>query len=406
MTPGTSRHALTFIFLAVLIDSIGFGVTIPVMPDLIVALDGSTLDHATIIGGYLMALFAVMQILCGPLIGNLSDRFGRRPVLLLCMAAFGLDFALMAFAPNLAWLFVGRAIAGVTGALYGPANAYIADITPPEKRAAAFGMIGAAFGAGFVIGPALGGLLTEFGPRAPFFAAAGLALLNAAYGYFVLPETLTADKRRPFEWKRANPIGAFKALGHFPGLGLLIGAYFLWILAGQVYPATWPFFAKIRFGWDTQQIGLSLAFVGATMILAQVFLIARIVKWLGERNALLLGMAVAMMEFALTAFVTQGWMIYVVFTLGMLSALGYPTFNALMSQRVSESQQGELQGALASVGAVSEIAGPLAFTQTLGFFSSPAAPIFFPGAVFLLAAGLVMASMVLIFNGGRKDQAT
>ena len=403
MTAPPPRQARLFIFMAVLVDAIGFGIIIPVLPELIVALDGRGYDHAVVVGGYLAALFAVMQVLCGPLMGNLSDRFGRRPVLLICMAAFGLDFLLMAFAPSLVWLFVGRAVAGITGAIYGPANAYLADITPPEKRAAAFGMVGAAFGAGFVLGPALGGLLGDLGPRAPFFAAAGLALLNAAYGFFVLPETLAPARRRPFRWARANPLGAFRALTRLPGLGLLAGVFFLWMLAGVVYPATRPFYARVRFEWGTPEIGWSLAYAGTTMVLAQILLIGPVVKALGERKALMVGLCAGLFEFTASIFATEGWMIYPIWTIGAFSAVGYASINALLSQRTSESEQGELQGALASLTALAEIAGPLAMTQTLGYFSSPAAPVFFPGAVFVLAAGLTVAAMLLALVERRRE---
>lgn len=296
--PAVSRHALTFIFMTVLIDSIGFGITIPVFPDLVVTLGGVTVDRATVIAGYLLALFAAMQIVFGPLMGNLSDRFGRRPILLASLAAFAVDYALMAFAPSLGWLFVGRAIAGIAGAVYVSANAFIADVTPPEKRAGAFGLIGGAFGLGFILGPALGGLLGEFGPKAPFLAAAGLAALNTVYGYFVLPETLAPEKRRAFEWRRANPLGSFRALTRLPGLGLLATALLLWLIGTTVYPATWAFFAKLRFQWSAAEIGWSLAFAGLVMGTMQVFLTGPVVKRLGERRALTAGFAFGIVEYA------------------------------------------------------------------------------------------------------------
>jgi DHA1 family tetracycline resistance protein-like MFS transporter len=403
MTSPARSHARFFIFLTVLIDSIGFGVTIPVMPELIVALEGGTAAEAALMGGWLLAVFAVMQIIFGPLMGNLSDRFGRRPVLLLSLAAFGIDYALMAFAPSLAWLFVGRIAAGIAGAIYGPANAYIADITPPEGRAKAFGMIGAAFGIGFILGPALGGLLAEFGPRAPFLAAAALALLNVVYGYFVLPESLPPEKRRAFQFKRANPFGALMSLTKLPVVGWLALAFLVWMIAGQVYPATWSFFAAIQFGWSAGDIGLSLAFVGGTMILVQVFVIERAVKLLGERGALLVGLGSAMLGYLGCAFATEGWMVYPVFLVSALSGLGYPSLNALISNRTPENAQGELQGALAALTSISEIAGPLAMTGMLSFFSSPAAPVYFPGAAFLLATALtfVAAAVVLRYTSER-----
>jgi DHA1 family tetracycline resistance protein-like MFS transporter len=402
MSPAPSRHALTFIFIAVLVDSIGFGVTIPVMPDLIVALEGGTLDQATRTGGYLLVLFAAMQVVFGPLMGNLADRFGRRPVLLLSMAAFGIDYALMAFAPSLGWLFLGRALAGIAGALYVPANAFVADVTPPEKRAQAYGVLGGAFGLGFVLGPALGGLLGELGPRAPFFAAAGLALLNTIYGLVVLPESLPPEKRRAFQWRRASPLGAFKALTRLPALGLLAAAFFVWMLASTVYPATWAFFAKMRFDWSAAEIGASLAFVGVTMTIVQVAVTGPAVKWLGERRALVAGIAFGVGEFLAMALVTKGWMIYPVMAAGALSGLTYPSLNALLSQQTAASEQGELQGALSGLNAMSEIVGPLVMTQTLGFFSSAAAPLRLPGAAFVLAAGLAAIALLLLLASGRQ----
>src|SRR5262245_46262980 len=244
------KHALAFIFLTLLIDTIGFGIIMPVMPQLIVELTGLSVAHATFLGGWLLVTYAVLQFLCGPIMGNLSDRFGRRPVLVASLAAFALDYMLMGFAPTIGWLFLGRAIAGVAGAVYSPAMAYIADISTPEKRAQSFGLVGAAFGLGFIIGPAIGGFLGDFGPRAPFFAAAALGALNFVYGLFVLPESLAPEQRRRFEWKRANPLGTLTALRRYPAVVAIAGAVFLWQLAHQVYPATWSFFATIRFGWS------------------------------------------------------------------------------------------------------------------------------------------------------------
>src|SRR6185295_6084282 len=263
------KYALLFIFLTVLIDSIGFGIIMPVMPQLLVTLTGATMAHATLIAGWLLTTYALLQFACGPIMGNLSDRFGRRPVLLASLAAFAFDYMLMGLAPTVGWLFLGRAIAGIAGAVYSPAMAYIADVSAPEKRAQSFGVMGAAFGLGFIIGPALGGLLGELGPRAPFFAAAGLAGINFLYGLFVLPESLPKERRRKFEWSRANPLGTLTALKRYPAVMAIAGAVFLWQLAHQVYPSTWAFFAKIRFQWTEIEIGASLAFVGILMAFTQ-----------------------------------------------------------------------------------------------------------------------------------------
>ena len=386
MGRGPSKHALAFIFLTVLIDTIGFGIVMPVMPQLIVELTGQPLAQATFIGGWLLTSYAVMQFICGPIMGNLSDRFGRRPVLLASLAAFAIDYALMGFAPTLAWLFLGRVLAGVAGAVYSPAWAYVADVSPPEKRAQSFGVMGAAFGVGFIVGPALGGLLGEFGPRAPFFAAAALGALNFVYGLFVLPESLPADKRRTFEWKRANPLGTLMSLRRYPAVMAIAGAVFLWQLAHQVYPSSWSFFAEIRFDWSPGEIGASLAFVGLLMAFTQAVLTGRIVKHLGEQRAVVIGLASGAASMLLLAFSDVGWFAYVAMTAGLLQFIAYPSMNAIMSKQVPPDSQGELQGGVSSLMSLTTIIGPLLMTQILGRFSGAGAPIYFPGAAFLLAA--------------------
>lgn len=399
------KHALAFIFLTVLIDTIGFGIIMPVMPQLIVELTGETVARATFIGGALLVTYAVLQFLCGPIMGNLSDRFGRRPVLLVSLAAFALDYMLMGFAPTIGWLFLGRAIAGVAGAVYSPAMAYIADVSPPEKRAQGFGLVGAAFGLGFIIGPAIGGLLGELGPRAPFFAAAALGALNFVYGLFVLPESLPAEQRRKFEWTRANPLGALMALRRYPAVVAIAGAVFLWQLSHQVYPATWSFFATIRFGWTASEIGLSLAFVGVLMAFTQGYLTGRIVPRIGEHRAVLIGVGSGLVSLLALAFATQTWAAYAALLMGMLQGLAYPSMNAIMSKQVGADQQGELQGAIASMMSLTTILGPLVMTQTLGRFSQATAPIYFPGAAFLLAAALALLALAIVLRGSASSSA-
>jgi DHA1 family tetracycline resistance protein-like MFS transporter len=401
------KHALAFILLTVLIDTIGFGVILPVMPQLIVELTGATLARATILSGWLLTTYAVLQFVCGPIMGNLSDRFGRRPVLLASLAAFAFDYLLMGFAPTLAWLFLGRAVAGIAGAAYSPAMAYIADVSAPEKRAQSFGMMGAAFGLGFIIGPAIGGLLGELGPRAPFFAAAALAGLNLAYGFFVLPESLPADRRRPFVWRRANPLGTLMALRRYPAVIAIAGAVFLWQLAHQVYPSTWAFFAKLRFDWTEAAIGASLAFVGVLMAFTQGYLTGRIVPRIGEHRAVVIGVLSGVASMLMLAFATQTWFAYAAMTAGALQGLAYPSMNAIMSKQVPPDQQGELQGGVASMLSLTTILGPLLMTQMLGRFSAETAPVYFPGAAFLLAAALATGSLLIVLRarGGAAASA-
>jgi DHA1 family tetracycline resistance protein-like MFS transporter len=393
-----SGAAISFIFVTVLIDAIGFGIVLPVTPDLIMELTGVTVSEASLYGGWMGFAYAVMQFIFGPVVGNLSDRFGRRPVLLLSLLTFGIDYALMAFAPTIAWLFLGRAIAGMAGAAHTTANAYIADVSPPEKRAQNFGLMGAAFGLGFIFGPALGGFLGEFGPRAPFLAAAGLALVNMMYGLFVLPESLAPQSRRTFHWHRANTLGTVLQLRKYPAVSLLATVMFLWTLGHQVLPSTWAFYAQAKFNWSTLEVGFSLAFAGVMMALVQAGLTRVLVPKLGERIAALLGLATGGLGYVLYAFVWQGWMVYPAMVVGMFGGLTFPSLNAMMSQRVPASAQGELQGAVASLYSLTAIIGPVLMTQLFGYFASPAAPILFPGAAFLCAAVLVLISIVLFLS--------
>lgn len=403
---GPGKHALAFIFLTVLIDTIGFGIIMPVMPTLLTTLTGESTAQVTFYAGWLLTTYAVLQFICGPIMGNLSDRFGRRPVLLGSLAAFAFDYMLMGFAPTLAWLFLGRAIAGVAGAVYSPAMAYIADVSPPEKRAQSFGVMGAAFGLGFIIGPMIGGLLGELGPRAPFFAAAALGALNFLYGIFVLPESLPVERRRKFEWKRANPLGTLTALRRYPAVIAIAGAVFLWQLAHQVYPATWSFFAKIRFDWSEAAIGASLAFVGVLMAFTQGFLTGRIVPRIGEYRAVMLGVGSGVLSMLMIAFATSSWFVYVAMAAGMLQGLAYPSMNAIMSKHVPPDQQGELQGGVSSMMSLTTIIGPLLMTQTLGRFSGAGAPVFFPGAAFVLAAALGAISLLIVMRVGAGPRAS
>jgi DHA1 family tetracycline resistance protein-like MFS transporter len=393
-----TAHALAFIFLTALIDTIGFGIILPVMPRLLVQLTHESTAQATLMAGFLLTTYAALQFICGPIMGNLGDRFGRRPVLLTSLAAFGFDYLLMGFAPTVGWLFLGRAVAGVAGAVYSPAMAYVADVSPPEKRAQSFGVMGAAFGIGFILGPAIGGLLGALGPRAPFFAAAALAGLNFIYGVFVLPESLPRERRRSFEWSRANPIGTLLALQRYPHVVAIAGAVFLWQLGHQVYPSTWSFFAKIRFHWSELEIGASLAFVGALMAFTQGFLTGKIVPRIGECRAVVLGVGSGVISMLMLAFTTLSGFAYVAMACGMLQGLAYPSMNAIMSKQVPANEQGELQGGVASMMSLTTIIGPLLMTQALGRFSAPSAPIYFPGAAFMLAAALASVALLIVLR--------
>jgi DHA1 family tetracycline resistance protein-like MFS transporter len=386
------HRAVPIVLAAVLIDTIGFGIVMPVFPHLITQLGHVGLDQATRIAGYMLVAFALTQFFAGPVLGNLSDRFGRRAVLMSSMLAFGLDYAMMAVAPTLGWLFLGRAVAGAAGAVYGPAGSVLADVTPPEKRGQVFGYMGAMFGLGFIIGPALGGLLSYAGPRAPFAAAAILALLNAATMYFAMPETLKPENRRPFRLRDAHVIGAFRPLFHAGNAAPLLFAWFLWQLGHMVYPATWSFWASIRFGWDARAIGWSLAFVGVIMALVQGFLTGPAIKRLGERKAMVIGMSSAALAFLLFAFVTAGWQAYVLMVVSGLQGFVYPSFNGLLSRMVDAKHQGALQGGIGSMGSVSSILGPLLLTQALAAGSEHG----FSGGAFLLAALLATSAMALV----------
>ena len=385
------QAAFVFIFVAVLVDSIGFGIILPVLPRLIMQLTGVTVERAAGYGGWLSFVYALMQFFCAPVLGNLSDRFGRRPVLLFALFALGVDYLIMGFAPVVGWLFAGRAIAGIAGASFTPAYAYVADISPPEKRAQYFGLMGAAFGLGFILGPAIGGLLGGLGPRAPFFTAGVIALANGTLGLLALPESLPRSSRRAFEWRRANPLGTLRQILRFPAVTWLLAALFLWQLGHQVLPSTWAFYTISKFHWTTAEVGGSLAFVGTLMALAQGVLTRVLVPWLGgERRAAAAGMVAAVIAYLGYALVPQGWMMYLVSLSTFVFALTYPSMNALASRQIPANAQGELQGAVASLYSLSAIIGPPLMTQVFGYFSQPGAAVHFPGAAFLTAALLTV----------------
>ncbi len=405
MDPAIQKRATRFVLLTVLIYSMGFGIIMPVLPDMIRHLAHVDAAEAARIGAWIGATYGLFQVLLMPTVGNLGDRFGRRPVFLVSLFAFGLDFLLMGLAPNIGWLFVGRAIAGGLGAIFGPANAAMADMSSAEDRAASFGKVGAAFGMGFILGPVVGGFLGDFGPRVPFFVAAGLAFANGIYGWLVFPETMAKEKQRPFEWKRANPLGAFASLGHIKGILPVALIYFLWALAGNVYPSSWSFFAPIQYGWDSRMVGISLGLVGVSMALFQAVIIRRFITRFGERRTAYVGMLSGIASYLVVAFVPYGGVILVLLLVNGFSGMVMPSLNAMMSMRTPPSQQGELQGLIGSLSALSLMIAQFSYNYALAAFTETGAPMRFPGAPFVIAATIgAIALLSLLMLRKRPDQ--
>lgn len=397
--------AVGFIFVTLLLDIIGLGIIIPVIPQLIQELTGADVSEASRYGGWLLFAYAFFQFLFAPLVGALSDRYGRRPVLLLSLLGFGLDYLVLAFAPTLAWLFVARVVSGIFGASFTTGFAYIADVSPPEKRAQNFGLVGAAFGLGFIIGPVTGGILGELGPRVPFFVAAGLTLLNMAYGYFVLPESLPADRRRPFEWKRANPLGTLLALRRYPQvIGLISSLVFVYI-ASHAVQGTWAYFTIEKFNWSPKDIGLSLGAVGILSAFVQGFLIRKAIPALGAWRTLIVGMVCNVTGLILFAMVQNQWMLYAFLIPYAFGGLAGPALQGLLSNGVPENEQGELQGAMSSMMSATSIVGPPLMTSIFATFTEAGAPIYFPGAPFVAGAILSATSLVLILGQYRKSKS-
>lgn len=397
-----SRLPLVFILLTVVIDSMGIGLVLPVMPALIEEVTGGDLAGAAVWGGVLTSVFAVMQFLFGPTLGALSDRFGRRPVLLVSLFVMAADYLVMAVAGSIWLLLAGRVVGGITAGSQAAAAAYIADISRPEQKAARFGLIGAAFGIGFVLGPLVGGLLGEFGTRAPFYAAAALAALNLALGYAVLPETVTDRIRRPFAWRRANPLGAFRHLSRLPGVGRLLAMFFLYQVAFFVYPAIWAFFTTARFGWTPQMIGISLASFGVAMVIVQGWLIRLILARLGERNTVLYGLAFNFFAFLAMALVASPALALMLTPLTALGAVVTPALQGMMSRAAPDDSQGELQGLLGSVAALAAIVSPAIMTQVFAAFTRAGGPVYLPGAPFLVSMGLMLACAAVFLARPRR----
>ncbi len=397
---------LVFIFITMLIDVIGFGLIIPVLPGLLEEMTGGDLSTASHWGGWLMFTYAAMQFLFSPIMGALSDQYGRRPVILAALFAFAIDFVIQGFAPNLAWFFLGRLLSGITGATFTAAGAYIADVSPPEKRAQNYGIIGAAFGMGFIIGPLMGGLVSHYGGlRAPFFVAAGLAMLNWLYGYFILPESLKPENRRRFEWRRANPVASLLNLRRYPVILSLVGSLVFIYIAGHANQSTWTYITMEKFGWDSREVGFSLAFVGLAIGVVQGGLTRVLIPKLGNRNSVFIGLGLYAVGFVLFAFATEGWMMYAFMVPFSLGGLAGPALQGIISNQVPANEQGELQGALTSLISVTSIIGPLLMTYLFARFTGPSAGIHFAGAPFLMGALLSLVSMLLAIRSLMKHGA-
>jgi DHA1 family tetracycline resistance protein-like MFS transporter len=390
-----ARLPLVFVLITVMIDAMGIGIIIPVMPMLIMEIEGGTLSNAALWGGLMASSFAVMQFLFGPLIGNLSDRFGRRPVLLISLAVMAADYLVMALAGSMWLLLLGRIVGGIAGATHATAAAFIADTSTPEKRGAGFGLVSAAFGLGFVMGPVIGGLLGDLGPRAPFWAAAALATANLILGLIVLPESLTPETRRAFSIKRANPFGALTQIRAHPALPRLLTVLLLAQLAFNVYPAIWAYYTQASFGWDPAMIGVSLAAFGICMAVVQGGLIGRIIAKIGERHTVRLGLVFAVTAFLVLGLVTNGWLALAFVPVAAIAAMTVPALHAIMSRDTAANAQGELQGLFSSTNALAMILSPLVMTWVFALATRPGGPVFLPGAPFLAALALCLVALLL-----------
>jgi DHA1 family tetracycline resistance protein-like MFS transporter len=396
--PRHSSAATTFILITIALDTIGFGMIAPVMPELIREVTGEGLAEAARYGGYLMFLFAGVQFFAAPLLGNLSDRFGRRSVLLVSLAALGVDYIVMGFAPTLGWLFIGRFVSGAAGATFATANAYIADVSSSEERARRFGLLNAAWGFGFILGPAFGGILGEIGSRVPFFTAAGLAALNVLYGFFVLPESLPRERRRAFDPLRANPIGALLQVRKYPMLFGLLAVLVPYQIAHDANPATWSYYTMLKFGWTESTVGYSLMVVGIAVMAVNALLVGPAIEKLGERGAVIGGFLAMSFGFFAFAYATESWMMFAAIFPFALIGIAQPALRGMMANRVPEDAQGELQGVVGSLMSLTMIVSPLIMTQLFGYFSSEVAPIYFPGASFFAAGALGLVALALFLR--------
>ena len=401
--PNKKSAALGFIFITLLIDVIGIGIIIPVIPDLIRDLTGEGISEAAKYSGWLTFAYAIMQFCFSPILGGLSDTYGRRPVLLFSLFGLGFDYIFSAFAPTIGWLFIGRILAGISGASFTTATAYIADISTPEKRTQNFGLVGVAFGVGFIIGPVIGGLAGNWwGPRAPFMVAAGFTLLNVLYGYFFVPESLPKENRRAFDWKRANPVGSLLHLKKYPVVSGLVISMFLFFIAGHAVQSNWAFFTEFKFDWDSAKVGYSLGFVGLLVAIVQGGLIRIVIPKIGQKWALYIGLCLNSFGLLLFGFASEGWMMFAILIPYALGGIAGPSLQGIVSSQVPATEQGELQGALTSLMSVTSIIGPLLMNNLFSYFTGVNAPIELPGAPFFAGFIMVVVAVYLSVRTLRK----
>jgi len=396
------QAAVGFIFITMLLDVIGLGIIIPVVPKLLLELSGVAIAEAALIGGWLAFAYAFTQFIFAPVIGSLSDQYGRRPIILVSLFFFSIGYIFLAFAPTLGWLFIGRIIAGFTGASISTASAYIADISTNETKAKNFGMIGAAFGIGFIIGPVLGGFLGQYGARVPFIAAAILCFINFIYGYFILPESLSVDKRRKFNWRLANPVGAILRLKKYPKIISLVLAVFLMYIAHNAIHGNWNYFVIYQFGWDERMIGISLGVIGFLVALVQGGLVRWITPKIGNIKSIMFGFTLTFIGFFLFSVATEGWMMFVFLIPYCLGGIAGPALQASITEFIPADEQGQMQGTLSSLNSVAAIIGPIVMSKTFFYFTHNQAPFIFPGAPFFLGGLLVLGALLLVVYNYRK----
>lgn len=394
--------ALSFIFITLLIDVIGLAIIIPVFPKLIEGLIHGNVSDASKISGLLLVAYAVMQFLCAPLVGNLSDKYGRRPVLLFSLLGFGIDYLFLAFAPTIGWLFLGRIIAGITGASFTTASAYIADVSTPEKRAQNFGMIGVAFGLGFILGPVIGGILGKMDTHYPFYAAAALAFLNAAYGFFILPESLSKENRRPLDWKRCNPLGTLIQLKKYPSVISLSVCLFIVYFAAHAVQSVWTFYTMQKFKWNEDLVGYSLGFIGLMIAVVQGGVIRIAIPKLGQERSIWIGLTLYAVGMVLFGFASKGWMMFAYMIPYALGGIAGPALQGIMTNQVPANEQGELQGGLTSLMSLSSIFGPWFMTYLFYYFTNANAPVYLPGAPYFVGAALMLLSAFLAMRSFKK----
>jgi len=402
-TPPPRKPALGFIFITLVLLMLGIGIIIPVLPGLITHFKGGSVAEGSESYGWLVGVFATMQFVASPILGSLSDRYGRRKVILLALTGSAIDYVVMGLAPTMAWLFVARMISGMTAGSLAACNAYIADVTPPAKRAQAYGLVGVAFGVGFVIGPAIGGLLGQISLRLPFFAAAGCVGINALYGAFVLPESLSLEHRRTFSWKRANPVGSLLALRRFRGVVDLAWMYFIFNFANTMLQSVWVLYTGKRFAWTTLEVGLSLTYVGAVAVVVQGGLVKRIIAWTGERKGLVLGLAISALSMAGYGTATKGWMFYVLGTIAGLGGVAGPAAQALLTKHVPPNEQGALQGSLSGLTSLAYIFGPMIAAWSYGKCIADNALVHLPGVAFYEASVCILIALALAFRSFQLD---